>query len=463
MAILLRIVLAALLGAALAAQEPGSQPPPRDLETAAAPVRIDASHSDAEITRRLREILDGAKDLRDVEISVRHGVADLQGSVGDETERRWISELVRNTEGVVAVRNQLAIRQGPWWDFSPAFGELLGLWRGFVGSLPRLVGAFLLLALMVLLGRPVARWLTGPLERRFESQLMQTVARKVLQIGFWLIALYLFLRVSGLTQIALTVVGGTGVLGIVLGFAFRDIAENFLASILISVQRPFRYGDTIEVDGMKGVVQRVTPRGTILMDFEGNYIQLANAQVYKSPIKNFTANPRVRADFAFGIAYDSSISHCQEVVMRVLGGHEAVLEEPAPMVLAEELASATINLRAYFWVDGSRHSRDKVRSALIRMVLRALEAEGIGLPDDAREVLFPDGVPVRMLRDEESGGEHDRRAVPPRSDAATQRVGHDRQRQATAAEGGLENEAEDIQAQIRTSRQPEEGADVMAS
>lgn len=455
-----KAAIAMLLMAVFAtAQSPDPERTPKEIESSVTPVKIDAQESDEDIEARLGEILGAIEGASDIDIDVRHGVARLEGEVTDEDELRWIAALVLKTEGVVAVQNRLSVRQGSIWDFSPALAELESLWRDFVGSLPRMAGGLLLLLLLALLGRPLTRWIARPLERRFETELMKTVMRKLTLIVYWLAVLYVFLRVSGLTQIAVTIVGGTGVLGIVLGFAFRDIAENFLASVLISVQRPFRYGDTIEVDGMLGVVQRVTPRGTILMDFEGNYLQIANAQVYKSPIKNYTANPKVRDDFMFGIGYDASISHCQEVVMGALESHEAVLDDPRPMVLAEELASATINLRVYYWIDGSKHSKNKVRSALVRIVRRVLEDAGISMPDDAREVLFPQGVPVRLL---EQGEPHPAPPAPettPASDAAARR---DATVAATDAEGSLETEAEDIEQQVRASRQPEPGADVMA-
>ena len=68
---------------------------------------------------------------------------------------------------------------------------------------------------------------------------------------------YLILRVSGLTQLALTVVGGTGLIGLVIGIAFRDITDNFLASIFLSLQRPFENGDLVEIAGETGYVQQL--------------------------------------------------------------------------------------------------------------------------------------------------------------------------------------------------------------
>ena len=76
----------------------------------------------------------------------------------------------------------------------------------------------------------------------------------------------MFLSVAGLTRLAATVLGGTGVVGLVVGIAFRDMAENFLASVLISIKRPFRIDDLIEVQGKKGFVQSVDYTGNALDD-----------------------------------------------------------------------------------------------------------------------------------------------------------------------------------------------------
>ena len=72
----------------------------------------------------------------------------------------------------------------------------------------------------------------------------------------FLLALYLVLQVAGLTRLALTLAGGTGVVGLALGIAFKDITENLLASIYLSIQKPFEVGDLVQVDGALGYVQR---------------------------------------------------------------------------------------------------------------------------------------------------------------------------------------------------------------
>ena len=108
------------------------------------------------------------------------------------------------------------------------------------------------------------------------------------------------LRVAGLTQLALTVLGGTGLIGIIIGFAFRDIAENFLASLLLSMRNPFNGGDLIEVAGYTGIVQNLNTRSTVLLTLDGNHVQIPNATVYKSTIKNYSSIPSRRAEFLVG-------------------------------------------------------------------------------------------------------------------------------------------------------------------
>jgi small-conductance mechanosensitive channel len=136
--------------------------------------------------------------------------------------------------------------------------------------------------------------------------------------------------------------------------------------------------------------------------------------------------------------------------MRVLTNHPAILRAPEPLVLVESLGAATVNLRILFWVDGNQHDWRRVKSSVIRLVKRAFQQAGISMPDDAREVLFPHGVPLRMVESQaeatHDGGRH--APMPPAPVAEPEAV-------ATAAEGDLRSEEQQIQEQARQARSPE--------
>ena len=141
--------------------------------------------------------------------------------------------------------------------------------------------------------------------------------------------------------------------------------------------------------------------------------------------------------------------------MGVLCDHPAVLDDPEPWVLVESLGPATVNLRLYFWLDGTQHSWLKVKSSVIRLVKRAFQAAGISMPDEAREVVFPDGVQVRLMQDAESGVEPVTQRRSTRPEGETSDV-------TTGAEAGLRSEAGELREQSRNGRQPEGGDDLLA-
>ena len=146
--------------------------------------------------------------------------------------------------------------------------------------------------------------------------------------------------------------------------------------------------------GHEGVVQSLNTRSTVLLTLQGNHVQIPNAIVYKSTIVNFSANDRRRADFTIGIGYDSPVAEAQAIILHVLNDHSAVLPEPEPLVLVDELGSATVNLKVSYWFDSATYAPDKINSALLRICKRDLLDAGIELPDPAREIVFPKGVPI---------------------------------------------------------------------
>lgn len=360
-------------------------------------VQVDPVNSDEKIARRLGEIMSATGWFTDPDVTVDRGVAFLSGQADSTKHQEWAEATAMNTSDVVAVVNRITVAEKPIWNFAPAIASLEQLGREFTGMLPLLVIAAIVGILSyyaAIMGARATRWLT---QNRIDSKLLRQVVGNVVAVLIFIIGMYVALRVSGLTRLAMTLVGGTGLVGLALGFAFRDIAENYLASILISLNHPFRVGDLIEVEGAKGFVRKVTTRGTILNTFEGNQIQMPNSTVYKGKITNFTATPLSRQEFGVGIGFDDSTTEAQEIIMGVLKRHAAVADDPASLVIVESLGAATVNLRVFYWFDQTTHSPLKVSSSVIRLVKQELTKAMITMPDEARELVFPQGVPVQMI------------------------------------------------------------------
>ena len=271
-----------------------------------------------------------------------------------------------------------------------------------------------------------------------------------------LTGIFVVLQIAGLTNVAATVLGGTGLFGLILGIAFRDITENFLASIFLSVQNPFRSGDLVEIANILGFVEALNTRVTILMTLDGNHVQIPNATVYKSNIHNYTSNPNRRADFLIGIGYEDSISKAQDVALKVLEDHPAVLKDPESMALVDSLGAATVNLRIYFWINGEEYSYFKVKSAIIRLIKLAFDAAEISMPDEAREMIFPQGVPVELIGEKDFGKLPASNPHPVQHSAEPELTST-----STKAEANLTSEAKEIKEQARESWQPGDGENLL--
>lgn len=459
-------VIAVLLSFTASAQPSGDVAPTvtansneGELQDTDQTVKVRGSANDGDIRDRLTDIFDASNRYETLNIQVRDGIVFLTGTTSDNDYKTWAGDLARRTQDVVAVVNNLEVVEPPVLEQYAFVDSLLDMWRSLVRSLPLVLVGLLILGVSFVIALFAGRLVAFPLASLTESNLLRNVIRKLLGLMIVLGGLVIFLEISGLTGVALTVLSGTGLFGLILGFAFRDIAENFLASILLSVQTPFRLGDVIEVTGYTGVVQKVTPRGTVLIDFDGNHIQISNATVYKSTLKNLTANPAVRLQFDIGIGYDASVKGAQDVAMKLLRDHSAVLDDPEPLVLVDTLGASTINLKIYFWINGHEHSELKMKSAMMRRVLRSLEQSGISLPDEAREIIFPHGVPLSGAGvTPTSPG--DQTPVEGRcTDPSV--VTADLADEVTDAEGDLASEVDDIREQARRSRDPEAGPDIV--
>lgn len=407
---------------------------PPTTEVPADKIEVKPTSRDSDIEARLRRILEATEWFENPQVKVTEGVVFLEGTTATNERKDWAGKLASNTRDVVAVANRMKVAESSIWDFSPAWAEIDTMRRHAIQSLPVVMVALLILLLTWFSAKGFSLVARRIVSRRTENPLLKEVLVKALTIPVILFGIYFALRVTGLTRLAATVLGGTGILGLILGIAFRDIAENFLASLLISMQRPFRAGDSIVVEGRTGTVQAVTTRGTTIMTPDGNHVRIPNSIIYKSVIENQTANPRQRTGFTLSIDAKKSLAASQSAVLEAVRHHEAVLTEPEPLVLVHRLGRNSAILQVYFWLDVRKHSKDKVTSALTRLAKIALEG-------------------ILEQPSSKQGALHNGEGNPP--SAASDRLA------STPAEGTLQSDVKELQKQARDSRPIEEGTDLL--
>ena len=461
----LALLVAAFLGPLPTAGAQESRPDDSAVAPPGQTVAVDPVARDEQIDLRITRILTATGWYRDLKVQVTDGVVFLDGDTGRTEHRGWARDLAAKTQDVVAVVNRITVSPVMDWSFGPALIQIAELARTAIATLPLLALALVIVPVAGYASAIVSRVTEWTLRNRIASPFLRRVLARTAAVPVFLVGLYVVLQIAGLTQLAVSVLGGAGVFGIIVGFAFRDIAENFLASLLLSIRQPFRRGDYIRVSDQEGVVQSMHTRSTLLLSTEGNHIQIPNASIFKSTIVNYSTAPARREVLDVGIGYDDSIAQAQQVILDVLEAHPVVLTDPEePLVLVDSLGAATVNLRAYFWFDGHAHSIFRVRSALLRLIKNALTDNGISMPDEAREVVFPKGVPV-VYPETAGGGIAVTDARPSHSAPVPARTAPPAQEpevSATEAEGDLASEQPTLERHGATAEIPDPADDLLS-
>jgi small-conductance mechanosensitive channel len=262
---------------------------------------------------------------------------------------------------------------------TPALSRLQNYGVAIVEFLP--VGLIALLVVLVTLG--VGRWIGGwavPGRMRL-SPMAWGLVRRVIQFAVGVVGLVIAFDLLGVTSLVGALLGTAGVAGLAVGFAFRDIIENYLAGVLLSLRQPFRVNDVVAIAEHEGRVVRLTARELVLLTFEGNHVRLPNATVFKSTLVNYTLNPRRLFAFNVGVGVGEDLAAAQRIGIETLDAMKGVMEEPPPFCRVEELGDSAVVVRFHGWVYQEEADFFKVRSEAIRLVKQALEEAGVDLPE----------------------------------------------------------------------------------
>lgn len=181
-----------------------------------------------------------------------------------------------------------------------------------------------------------------------------------------------------------------GIGGVAVGFAFRDVLQNFLAGILVLLQEPFRIGDQIAVAGHEGTVTDIETRATIVRTFDGRKVVIPNGKVFTESVTVNTAYPHRRSQYDVGIGYDDDAGEAKRLMIEAMREIEGVLDEPAPEALVVELGGSAVGIRARWWTDTGKASVVDVQDRVIAAMKETLVDHGIDIPYPIRTVHFHD-------------------------------------------------------------------------
>lgn len=264
----------------------------------------------------------------------------------------------------------------------------------FIRVLPQLAIAVVVLSLTWLVAK-FARRITERLLRRTEVRgTLVNLFETITGVVIWVIGLMIASSIvlPGVTPANLLAVVGLG--SVAVGFAFKDIFENFLAGILIMLRRKMRIGDMIECQDVAGKVEHITLRDTYLRHLSNELVLVPNAYLFKNPVKIVTDAPTRRHEVIVGVAYDVDLDAASSVIETAVKGAAGVDSSQRIDVFAKEFGDSSINFLVRWWAGSKPYDAHRSRDAVVRAVKRALDDAGMEIPFPYRTLTFKEPLPI---------------------------------------------------------------------
>lgn len=265
-----------------------------------------------------------------------------------------------------------------------------GFLNNFIDQLPGIGIGILIIVIGLLISSWLGKFAQRKMARKTEDPLMSKFLAQALKYTLIVIVVMLALKAAGLDKISTAIFTAAGASAFIFGFAFKDIGENFIAGIILAFNRPYNVNDTVQIGDNFGKVKTLEFRYTKLKTFDGKDVYIPNSDVLTKPVTNYTEDGFFRMDFMVGIAYEDNIVRAKEVIIKALNAEPNVVEddEHENFVVEEQLATSTVNLKIFFWVETLDFRRMALitKGNVIRNVKEALEQNGFYMPADIQEI-----------------------------------------------------------------------------
>lgn len=276
-------------------------------------------------------------------------------------------------------------------SIAAAWAKIVGLIDNFILILPNLVLAAIVFATFFFAARWLKKLVKRLTRRHRQARNLGMVLGRLAQGTVILIGLFVALSIIVPTFRAGDLVQLLGISGVAIGFAFRDILQNFLAGILILLTEPFQIDDQIVFKEYEGTVENIQTRATTIRTYDGRRIVIPNSELFINSVTVNTAFESRRMEYDVGIGYGDNLDRAKQLMLEAIYSVNTTLREPAPDVLVVDLAESTVNIRARWWIKPPRRADDlDARDKVLTAIKNKLTANGIDLPFPTQQMLFHD-------------------------------------------------------------------------
>ncbi len=291
-----------------------------------------------------------------------------------------------------------------WNESYEIFKETIIEWiEVTLRNMPNAIVAILIVIIFWIAGSLLKRGFERMFRQTFDSEVILRLSSTTIKGAVICVGFFVALGVLGLQKAAFSMLAGAGIIGIALGFAFQDTAENLIAGIVMGIRKPFRKGDLVETHDRLGYVSKLNLRNTILENFDGQRVIIPNKEVFQNTLINYQTTGKRRVEFDVGVAYDTDLKRAIAIGKKALERELDFIIDSEAQILAYEFGDSSITLKVRYWIgmDGDIGYYD-ARDKGVVTLHEEFDTKGITIPFPIRTLELGKSSKDVLLRARES-------------------------------------------------------------
>ena len=260
--------------------------------------------------------------------------------------------------------------------------QLEHIWVSFLQKIPAIIVALLVLAVGIFVIKFTSGYARKTIHEKAKDSIVTTFLVNIISIVLTLFLVSISLGILGFGNITDKILAGTAITTFIVGFALKDIGENFLAGILMAFRRPFKIGDLIEVQKIRGKVKELSLRETNIQTLDGKDVFIPNSIILKNPLENYTYHQLLRSEFLLTLKIEDDVEKIMTDVLKIVNTFEEVEKSPKASITIADFEDNKVKVRCSYWFKTTDVTAPGggLRSEILRKVLVYIKSNNITIP-----------------------------------------------------------------------------------
>jgi len=273
--------------------------------------------------------------------------------------------------------------------YNSVVGKLQDWLNTLIQMLPNIAVAVVVLLLFYIIARIIKRFTSKVLNKFSDHVAVIRLVSQMMFLMVFLVGFFISLGILNLDKAVTTLLAGAGIIGLAIGFAFKDIASNFISGIILTIHQPFRINDIIKSNEFFGTVSKITLRTTNITTPQGERVLIPNKDVFQNPLINYSQTGRRRIDLNVGVSYGDDLDKVKRITIEAVKDVPNRIPDKEIELFYSEFGNSSINFVVRIWTNYTTQKEYKHSiSEAVQKIKKAYDENAIMIPFPIRTLDF---------------------------------------------------------------------------